>query len=396
MRLNYQFCGLLVLASFLPYCSSEETTTSPSTSRRAVISNYAALVYSNYSDALALTEEMQQAIELFLEEPSAARLEWAKRTWLAARVPYGQTEAFRFYNGPIDDDNGYEERINAWPLDEAYIDYVEGHPDSGIINDESIDITEEELKNLNAAEDSSVVGADESDGTRNVATGFHAIEFLLWGQDHEDNYGPGARDYTDYTTATNADRRSLYLSTVTALLVADLTAVTTQWAPNDATNYRGQWVNGDVDTALRSMLSGMGILAKGELGSSRMDNALSTHEQEDEHSCFSDNTTVDIQMNTLSIENVYYGRYGSVAGASLSDLVASTDGELSAEMDAALSASKSAMQAIPAPFDMQIKEGNSEGHALIDTAIDAIYDEADLLVKVAQTLNLGTITTDLE
>ena len=48
---------------------------------------------------------------------------------------YSPTEVFRFYGGPIDDDNGPEGLLNAWPLDEVFIDYVLGNPDAGIIND---------------------------------------------------------------------------------------------------------------------------------------------------------------------------------------------------------------------------------------------------------------------
>ena len=46
---------------------------------------------------------------------------------MAAREPYGQTEAFRFYGGPIDDEDG---QLNAWPLEESHVDYVVS-PDNG-------------------------------------------------------------------------------------------------------------------------------------------------------------------------------------------------------------------------------------------------------------------------
>ena len=61
----------------------------------------------------------------------------------------------------------------------------------------------------------------------NVATGYHAIEFLLWGQDLNGT-GPGAgkRPATDYRRANctggNCDRRAAYLKAATDLLVSDL------------------------------------------------------------------------------------------------------------------------------------------------------------------------------
>ena len=73
-------------------------------------------------------------MDAFLADPNETTLAAAKEAWLAAQEPYGQTEAYRFYGGPIDDADGPEPLLNAWPLDEAYVDYVEGAPEAGIIN----------------------------------------------------------------------------------------------------------------------------------------------------------------------------------------------------------------------------------------------------------------------
>ena len=72
--------------------------------------------------------------------------------------------------------------INAWPMAEAYIDYVEGDPEAGIINnpDEFPQITAELIESLNEE------GAEE-----NISAGWHAIEFLLWSQDMNE-VGPGS------------------------------------------------------------------------------------------------------------------------------------------------------------------------------------------------------------
>ena len=107
-----------------------------------------------------------------MEEPTAATLEAAKRAWLNARDDYGPTEAYRFYGGPIDnDDDGPEGQLNAWPMDEGYVDYVEARRTAGSINmvAEYPQITTELLIELN-----------EAGGETNVSTGWHAIEFLLW------------------------------------------------------------------------------------------------------------------------------------------------------------------------------------------------------------------------
>ena len=82
-----------------------------------------------YEASLDSATELDAAIDAFLADPTEETLEAAKQAWLAARDDYGLTEAFRFYGGPIDNEtDGPEGLINAWPLDEVYIDYVEGDP----------------------------------------------------------------------------------------------------------------------------------------------------------------------------------------------------------------------------------------------------------------------------
>ena len=94
----------------------------------AVATTYADLVYASYDASVASATLLADAIDTFVEGPTAATLEAAKDQWLKARDDYAPTEAFRFYDGPIDNpDDGPEGRINAWPMDEAYVDYVEGN-----------------------------------------------------------------------------------------------------------------------------------------------------------------------------------------------------------------------------------------------------------------------------
>ena len=81
-------------------------------------------------------EALHDAIDAFVAGPTDATLQAAKDAWLAGRRLYGPTEVFRFYDGPIDNpDDGPEGQINAWPMDEAYVDYADGDPEAGIVND---------------------------------------------------------------------------------------------------------------------------------------------------------------------------------------------------------------------------------------------------------------------
>ena len=222
--------------------------------KEEVVANYADGVHHLYSKTLASAKSLDAAIDRFIAEPTPAHLEAAKRLWLVARDDYGPTEAFRFYDGPIDNpDDGPEGLINAWPLDEAYIDYVEGDPTAGIINNP------DEFPTIDA---DLIVSLNEEGGEENVSTGWHAIEFLLWGQDLNLN-GPGARPIEDYTTNTNADRRATYLAVASDVLVSHLQDMVNAWAPGGG-NYRAQFVSMDSDDAIQNIITGIGELSRGE------------------------------------------------------------------------------------------------------------------------------------
>jgi putative iron-regulated protein len=238
--------------------------------------------------------------------------------------------------------------------------------------------------------------ANEDGGETNIATGWHAIEFLLWGQDFDDD-GPGTRPFTDYVvggTAQNQDRRAEYLSVVGNLLVSHLEQVRDQWAPGVPGNYRAEFLALDPDEALRRMLTGMGTLSGGELTGERMAVPFETKDQEDEHSCFSDNTHVDHRNDLLGIQNVYLGRYGSVFGPGINDLLATVDEDLADEVAGQIQAAVDAVFAIPTPFDQAIQGADSSpGRMAIATAIDELNAQTDLIAEAAAALGISISTT---
>lgn len=347
----------------------------------AVASQYATLVHANYSDTLAAAKDMQAAIAVFVKAPTAEGMEKARDTWLAAREFYGQTEAFRFYGGPIDDDNGPEGQINAWPLDEAYVDYVQGKPKAGMVNNPKIKITKAAL-----------IKANERGGEENISAGWHAIEFLLWGQDLSET-GPGERSFEDYVAGKgqNAERRARYLTVATELLVDDLTGLVKAWAPNNAKNYRAKFEKGGTES-VRKIIVGLGSLSRGELSGERMEVALNSQDQEDEHSCFSDNTHRDIATNALGIRNVWLGQYqkrdgSALQGPSLRDLVAAKDAALAEKTTAQLNESVKAAEAIPAPFDQAIAKG-APGRPAIEKTVASLVDQSKLLASAASAVGI--------
>jgi putative iron-regulated protein len=349
------------------------------------IEQHAAVVRASYGESIVRAQQLKTAVDAFIANPTAQTQEAAKQAWLAAREPYGQTEAFRFYDGPIDNpEDGPEGELNAWPLDEAYVDYVVGNDLAGIINMPDAFPT----LSIELIAEQNELGAEE-----NVSTGYHAIEFLLWGQDLDPN-GDGARPHTDYIvgaggTAANQDRRGQYLGFVTELVIDDLNFVADQW--EDGAAYATEFTTVAKREAVRRMLQGMGALSGAELSGERMGTALDNRDQEDEHSCFSDNTHRDLRGNAISIQNVYLGRFGTEDGVGLDEIVAARNPDLDARMQAALEASIAAIEAIPVPFDQSIM--NDTDRAKVQEAIDALQAQTDITVEIATLLG---VTINLE
>ena len=352
-----------------------------------VLTHYAALVYANYEDTLNGARHLQQAIDAFLVRPSAETQQAAQQAWRAAREFYGQTEAFRFYGGPIDDEDGPEGRLNAWPMDEAFVDKVQGNPEAGLINDRAFVLTKE-----------AIAAQNERDGEENIATGWHAIEFLLWGQDLSET-GPGARPYTDFVDGQtpNADRRRQYLKLVTELLIDDLNSVAQAWRPGSRLNYRARFVEGGQES-LRKLFVALGSLSRGELAGERLEVALNSQDQEDEHSCFSDNTHRDAVLNATGIENVWLGRYrradGSVLqGPSPRDLVAARDSALADRTSRQIAQSVGSASAIQAPFDREIIGAkDAPGRQRIQATVNSLVQQSKDLVAAANAVGISKLT----
>ncbi|MDX1668901.1 MAG: imelysin family protein, partial [Limnobacter sp.] len=346
---------------------------------------YAKMVYANYTDTISATEQLLQEVRGFVEKPSQSGLKKARSAWVQARHLYGQTEVYRFYGGPIDGESGPEGRMNAWPMDEAYVDYVRGAPKAGLIQNTEFEINAENLSTMN-----------ERGGEENVATGWHAIEFLLWGQDLSEN-SAGQRPYTDYVSAPFAERRALYLETATELLLSDLKQLAKAWAPNQASNYRAQFEEGGKQS-LQNILIGMGSLSRGELAGERMEVALFSMQQEDEHSCFSDNTHRDIQDNAQGILNVWLGRYEMANGQvlqvpSLQELVRQESAEVARQTTEQLKKTVALSQKIKAPFDREISGGqDGQGRERLQSVVDSLIAQSEWIVTSASAVDLEQLT----
>lgn len=342
-----------------------------------VLETYVKLVHANYTACYETALVLQTAVTAFLEQPNEQTLTAAKRAWLDSRIPYGQSEAFRFYEGPIDGAKGREERLNSWPLNEAYIDYVKEHPHAGIISNTAIPLTE-----------AAIVQKNQVDDEADVSTGYHALEFLLWGQDLS-LAGPGSRPASDYIgDQPTTVRRRTYLRIVTDLLVKDLKFLVDSWGTEQG-NYASQFKQLDHREAFSKILTGLATLSGFELASERMGVPLDSGDQEDEHSCFSDNTHNDLIYNAQGIRNVYLGSYADFQGQGLNSLVAKLAPALNQKILKQLDTTQNAVEAIDAPIDREVlaTKANSPARQKMEAAIRSLQTQAELFKTLGKTLD---------
>ncbi len=397
---------LVTVAAPLPAIAAEPS---------AILETYSNVALAGYEDSLETAKALDAAIDDLVAEPSEDTLEAAKEAWLAARAPYQQTEAFRFGNAIVDE---WEGRVNAWPLDEGLIDYVDAS--YGTESDANEFYTVNVIANADISVggetvDASTITPDVIEGLQeiggieaNVATGYHAIEFLLWGQDlNGTDAGAGNRPATDFDPANctggNCERRVQYLTAASDLLVSDLEEMVANW--QEGGEARTTLTEGDPQEGLTSILTGLGSLSYGELAGERMKLGLLLHDPEEEHDCFSDNTHNSHYYDVKGIHNVYHGSYervdgSTVEGPSLADLVRETDAALADEVEADLDETLEAAEAMKAraeggeAYDQMIGEGNDEGNAAVQAVIDGLVDQTRSLERVIAALDLGGVTIE--
>ncbi len=379
---------------------------------RAVLAAYANIAEAMYEDSLSRARALRQAAGRLVATPSEATLSIARFAWVVAREPYMQTEVFRFGNPAVD---AWEGRVNAWPLDEGLIDYVDeiyAFTDENPLASANVIAAREVMlagRAINTSTITKELLADtlqEAGGVEtNVATGYHAIEFLLWGQDlNGTRAGAGNRPWTDFSathcTHDNCDRRAAYLLTAIDLLIDDLGDMVAKWGPKGEA--RSFLTQGDPKAGLNAILTGIGSLAYGELAGERMKLGLLLNDPEEEQDCFSDNTHNSHYFNVLGMIAVWNGEYRRIDGStskgpSLAGLLQARDPALAAEMAARLADSERAMLVIRAraetgmAYDQMLAPGNAEGHALIQAGIDALAEQTRVLERVVARLDVGSV-----
>ncbi|KAB0286787.1 MULTISPECIES: imelysin family protein [Vibrio] len=383
-----------------------------------VVEHYADIAHAVFADSVITAKALNSSIDTFLASPSASNFEQVKQAWLESRVPYQQSEVFRFGNAVVDD---WEGQLNAWPLDEGLIDYVSTNyqyelgnegASANIVANETFQIGQTKVDASNITPeliaDLNEIGGSEA----NVASGYHAIEFLLWGQDlNGTSAGAGARAYTDFVvgaecTNGNCERRGAYLKAAAELLVQDLEWMEKQWSADEKGNYRQELLAESSDNGLRKMLFGMGSLSLGELAGERMKVALEANSTEDEHDCFSDNTHNSHYYNEQGIYNVYTGLYKRengtlLSGPSIYDLVEQKDKQAAKEIQKQFDLARAQVGQLVSSaeknneyFDQLIAADNAAGNALVNKTIVALVSQTAAIERAAGIIGIDSLNPD--
>lgn len=405
MRVTALIASMLLSATVSVSALRAETAPDP----KAVVETYAGIGQAMFEDALTAAKTLKSAVDVFLKEPTDAHLAAARAAWKQARPWYMHTEVFRFGNKVVDD---WEGKVNAWPLDEGLIDYVDtssyGETSdenplyrSNVIAAKSIRIGKKTVDVRKLTKSLLAETLHEAGGVEaNVATGYHAVEFLLWGQDLNGT-GAGNRPATDFVvgagcTNGNCDRRRQYLQVATDLLVDDLAEMVKAWKPGGKA--RKDLARKGPTGGLATIATGIGSLSYGELAGERMKLGVLLHDPEEEHDCFSDNTHNAHYDDQAGMVAVYQGRYarldGSVvSGPSLAAYAKAKAPEKAGKLEEAMTTATARLDAIRAKaetggmaYDQMLASGNQEGNALILTAVDGL---------VAQTRALEAVVADL-
>ena len=156
----------------------------------------------------------------------------------------------------------------------------------------------------------------------------------------------------------------------------------------------GDGISAHTAGAVEKILTGMIILSGFETGGERLQAALDSGSQEEEHSCFSDNTHRDMIQDVQGIWNVWNGVYkqtdgSNVSGTSIKEIVSEVDADLATRVTDQIDSSLSLANALPRPFDQAIAPGNEEGNAAVQALVQSLRDQEGVLQEVFDALGLS-------
>ncbi len=367
----------------------------------AILETYADIGLASYQDSLAGAQNLRTAIEDLLNDPTEETLEEARTVWRTARIPYEQSEVF-VAASPVVQEWVY--RVNAWPINESYIDYVEGESSANIVGSRELDVAGATVSIEKITPEIIAQSLHTENG--NAAAGYHVIEYLLWGEDRSGDEekgideGAGTRPPTDFDLENcsndNCARRGDYLYASVNLLIDDLEEMVTNWR---VTGEARRTLLADTEAGMAQIFNGLGSLTLGELAGDRLQASLISGDVNSEQDRFSNNSHVSYLFNARGVVGVYFGEYYSMEGkltqgASIADFMEEAFPELDEKFRVGLGLSMARMRLLidhardVEAFDLMIAKGNDTGNDLVAAAVEALVDQSNILKEMVQELGL--------
>lgn len=303
---------LLVLASAsacVLACSSgagntEESGAAASEDFSLVLENAATVVIiPTYAELRELATKLHDCTVTLAKNPAEAQLAECQDAWVKARVPWEQSEGFLF--GPVTDE-GLDPAMDSWPVDHQQLDALTAS---------DVDLS------------AGSITANLGGGMK----GFHTIEYLLWGMDHERTAADLAR----------APREAEYLVALTEALSLDTQQLVDSWTGTEevesfadkfaASGKKGGLYSSELDAVQELLGATIGICDEVAFG--KIAEPFKARDPDLIESQYSYNSLYDFADNIRSIRNIYLGsRDGTVAKNSFSSVVRKYDLDLDEEV----------------------------------------------------------------
>lgn len=364
---------------FLAACSPKnESTTNEELNKVQIDSSaFAAQVgivaYTSLSDASQTAQTLDSQLASFMYHPNPMSQAEIQQAWRLAYNSFLHSLIFSYL--PIQDPPEWQSQrigyrhllgqLDSWPIEGGYIDYIQGYPFSGIVNDLTLEIDEDSIRSQHGFTDPT-----------NASLGYHALEFMLWGNSGkrsahdffpQENTAPipvndaeitaepladSSSNLLDGSSSDNAliqvevpeiklqnhNRRRQYTQLLIELLQKDLHRIQRRWEPSSG--YYAQLLQqSDSGNTLRSAL----IAAQGLISNEILHKRFQLISSE-----FSQTSIDDISALLSGIERWFMPAEEDLQEASLLFLLQQTDNQVATEFIRTLKQLKACLKTMSA------------------------------------------------
>ncbi len=262
-------CGLAGGFLLLGQGASLAVESTPEAVRRDCAVAYATAATHLTAEAAETAEIFFQTVKKLAANPQNSLLEDARSAWRLARRAYLLTEPLRFSGGPIDDDDGPEQSINPWPIQESLVETL--------LHDHREALTPALLQRRHQ-----VAAPDEA------TCGFSVLAYLLW------------------ETAEPLDaRRCEFLRSAAQLLRDDMVGVAEEWKADQIGNFHAMFVEAET-LAIQRMITGPSLLGGGELATTRLQLPCDTQDGHDTTAPFSRDAGTEARLTVQALSQFWH------------------------------------------------------------------------------------------